>query len=460
MRADGEIEILGRIDNQLKIRGQRIEPGEVEEAIRKHPRVDQVTVQAIADPGAAKRLVAFVTAVRDSGEPGAACHWKLRVRHAALWEDSSAAHIDLPPAGTEEERRILAHARRSQRTFSPEPVTQVQLRDLLSCLLGHRSSDRLLPKFRYPSAGSLYPVRTFIDIGAGRVEGIPAGVYYYHPLEARLSLVSAEGVPACVHVEHNRCLVHEAAFTIYLIGHLPAIRPAYGEASRDFCLIEAGCISQLLMTEGTSAGLGLCPVGSVETAGLASALGLSDDDVFLHCLAGGKASAGQTWVDRMHVQLRSVLPEPLVPDHIVLLDQLPLTPNGKLDRQALAAAAANACNVLGDPAADMPSSTAEAGIARIAAEILGIERVPIRRKFFEIGFDSVQLVRMMTRIRAQAESLGLAREVEIPDLFAYPTVELLAGHLTACDRTADVAADVAADAARLRGRRRSAIQRQ
>jgi epothilone synthetase B len=154
------------------------------------------------------------------------------------------------------------------------------------------------------------------------------------------------------------------------------------------------------------------------------------------------------------MQLRSVLPEPLVPDQIVVLDKLPLTPNGKLDRQALAAAA-NAGNVCSDTEADAPRSTAEAGIAQIAAEVLGIARVPIRRKFFEIGFDSVHLVRMMTRIRAQAASLGLAKEVQIPDLFAYPSVELLAGYLTAGDREADVTVD----AARLRGQRRSALQR-
>ncbi|WP_416906141.1 amino acid adenylation domain-containing protein [Micromonospora echinospora] len=58
---DGELEFLGRADDQIKIRGHRIEPGEVEAAIRTHPDVDGSVV--IAHRGAGdqeNRLVAYV----------------------------------------------------------------------------------------------------------------------------------------------------------------------------------------------------------------------------------------------------------------------------------------------------------------------------------------------------------------------------------------------------------------
>jgi epothilone synthetase B len=459
LRPDGVIEILGRIDHQIKIRGQRIEPSEVEEAIRKHPQVDHVAVQAIADQNGAKRLIAFVTPTQNGAEEATAANqWELRLRHAAVWDDSKAAHVNLAPRETEEERRAQAHARRSHRRFGHEPVTLVQLRDWLSCLLGYRSPDHILPKFRYPSAGSLYPVRTYISIAAGRVEGTAAGVYYYHPLEARLSLVQAKEPPADLHIKSNRCLAHEAAFTVYLIGHLPAICPIYGESSRNFCLIESGYIGQLLMDEAKDVGLGLCPLGAVDTSLLRSALRLTDDDLFLHALAGGRADprsptsgvdSNEEWVQRMHTQLRSVLPAALIPDEVILLDKLPLTANGKLDRQALASVA-SARPVYCDAASEKPASEAESGIATIVAEVLEVPHVPIRRKFFEIGCDSVHLVRMMTRIRAQSERMGLSREVRIPDFFAYPTVELLAGYLTCSQR----GAEAVAEAARIRGQKR------
>jgi amino acid adenylation domain-containing protein len=60
-----EIEFLGRMDGQIKFRGQRIELGEVQSALRAHESVrDAVaTVQGGADGGAPARIVAYVTLV-------------------------------------------------------------------------------------------------------------------------------------------------------------------------------------------------------------------------------------------------------------------------------------------------------------------------------------------------------------------------------------------------------------
>lgn len=61
-RADGSLELLGRVDFQLKIRGCRIEAGEVEAVLRRHPAVEQCLVMGSPDWAGETRLAAYVVA--------------------------------------------------------------------------------------------------------------------------------------------------------------------------------------------------------------------------------------------------------------------------------------------------------------------------------------------------------------------------------------------------------------
>jgi amino acid adenylation domain-containing protein len=71
-RGDGLLEFVGRTDDQVKIRSQRVELGEVEAALRKHPLVAECFATTVLDNDGAKQLVAYLVPLA-SAAPGA-CH--------------------------------------------------------------------------------------------------------------------------------------------------------------------------------------------------------------------------------------------------------------------------------------------------------------------------------------------------------------------------------------------------
>jgi amino acid adenylation domain-containing protein len=70
-RPNGDLEFLGRMDRQVKVRGLRVEPGEVEAVLRLHPGVAAAVVVASGETARERRLVAYVVP-QDGRPPGGA----------------------------------------------------------------------------------------------------------------------------------------------------------------------------------------------------------------------------------------------------------------------------------------------------------------------------------------------------------------------------------------------------
>src|SRR5581483_8590341 len=119
--------------------------------------------------------------------------------------------------------------------------------------------------------------------------------------------------------------------------------------------------------------------------------------------------------------LRASLPSFMVPSAVVVLDRLPLNANGKVDRGALPAPDVT-------PVARAAATTsAQAILLAIWADVLGHPGIGVDDDFFDLGGDSIKTIQVVAAARAE----GL--HIRAGAIFRYPTVAELAAHVELAD---------------------------
>ncbi|MBD8496923.1 hybrid non-ribosomal peptide synthetase/type I polyketide synthase [Paenibacillus arenosi] len=133
--------------------------------------------------------------------------------------------------------------------------------------------------------------------------------------------------------------------------------------------------------------------------------------------------------DSLNSFLRETLPQNMLPSVYVQLEKLPLTPGGKVDRAALPQSEET---IQQQPKIYVkPEKEMEVAIASLWQEALERDRVGLNDNFFDLGGNSLKLIRVYGKLTALTD-----KEVTVADMFAYPTVRSLAYFLTEKDAAA------------------------
>src|SRR3712207_241818 len=112
---------------------------------------------------------------------------------------------------------------------------------------------------------------------------------------------------------------------------------------------------------------------------------------------------------KLEEELKKQLPEYMLPQYYVRIEEVPLRSNGKVDRKALPVPE------VGEESFVEPQTELEKEIAEIWKEVLKVDKVGVSDNFFKIGGDSILAIKVYSKISEKFD-------ISINDIFKYSTI--------------------------------------
>ncbi len=201
--ADGSIEFQGRADFQVKIRGMRIELGDIEAALLEQPGVQEAIVVACDTDDRDKQLAAYITCRPGSTLSASAVLRTLRQRRPAYMVPATLAVLDeLPktPTGKIDRKKLPVPRQEPQHDAQPDalpaPVTETERRvaAIWTALLGVNVADTHADFFEL-GGQSLLAAQLVYRLRQEFATEIPLRALFEHPTIASIAAWLDEGAP-------------------------------------------------------------------------------------------------------------------------------------------------------------------------------------------------------------------------------------------------------------------------
>lgn len=188
-REDGAIVYLGRLDHQIKLRGQRIELAEIQATLARHPACGELAVLARADRRGELRIIAYVVAERQERDSAALLDHARRhlpdamVPSAIVWLDSLPVNAN----GKLDAKALPAPAFENASGRSVETATERAVATSFQEVLGLDDVPGADDDFFSLGGHSLLAAQLAAQLREHFHAELPLGAIFEHPTTARLA---------------------------------------------------------------------------------------------------------------------------------------------------------------------------------------------------------------------------------------------------------------------------------
>lgn len=176
--------------------------------------------------------------------------------------------------------------RRSVRNFINKPLTLEQISQILWAAQGITNKRGFRTA---PSAGALYPLDVYAIVG--EVDGIPSGIYRYHPANHTISRMKAGDMRSEFYIAAlSQNAVQSAPVTLLFFANMERTTGKYGKKGVQYVFMEAGHAGQNVLLQAVSLGLGAVPIGAFRENEIRRLMGFNDQKYPLYLIPIGYPS--------------------------------------------------------------------------------------------------------------------------------------------------------------------------